>query len=169
MSDANPNTGDRNFHLKLDLRVGGGGTEVAAVSLPHVARDTEGFPADKREDISRIATALKTINASLGISELTALLAIAANPGLSVNEMAAELAVPQQTASRHIRNLADRQKGITAGTFFELRYGPARDPLVVQEINPMEPRRRALYLTTVGHDVVEALLTALSSQSESPR
>ena len=52
-----------------------------------------------------LANALRPLQADLSLSQLLALIAIAVEPGLSVNELADRLNIPQQTASRHVAGL----------------------------------------------------------------
>jgi DNA-binding MarR family transcriptional regulator len=95
----------------------------------------------------------------LSIEILTALLTIALEPGLSVNELADRLRAPQQTASRYAAVLLGRYQEPTATA-----GQPPKIPLVVQEIHADDPRKRAMFLTDRGKEFVEGLLSHLAHQ-----
>ena len=65
-----------------------------------------------RTKLAGLADALHGVRAELGLPQLLALLTIANEPGLSVNELAERLALPQQTTSRHVAALSWRYQGI---------------------------------------------------------
>ena len=93
-----------------------------------------------------MAAFLQAVPERLGLGPLTALVAVASRPGLSVNDLAASLGVPQQTASRHVATLLGRS-GKSA-------------PLIEQRISVEDPRRRALVVTAAGREILDSLATA---------
>jgi|ERR1039458_4291549 DNA-binding MarR family transcriptional regulator len=116
-----------------------------------------------------LANALRPLQADLSLSQLLALIAIAAEPGLSVNELADRLNIPQQTASRHVAGLLGRYQLAAVDT------ADARskmDPLIKQEINSEDPRRRALFLSDDGQQLLEnfvSILDPISAGQPRPR
>ena len=94
----------------------------------------------------------------LSLEVLLALLTIALEPGLSVNELADRLHVPQQTASRYAAVLLGRySRTSTAGG------QAAKWPLVFrQEVHADDPRKRAMFLTDRGKRFTETMLSHLS-------
>lgn len=108
--------------------------------------------------LRRWTDALKPAAAEgLRLEVLTGLLTIAVEPGLSVNELADRLQVPQQTASRYAAVLLGRYQEANAAT-----GRPPKWPLVVQEVHAEDPRRRAMFLTDRGKEFVDVLLSHLS-------
>jgi DNA-binding MarR family transcriptional regulator len=110
-----------------------------------------------------LANALRPLQADLSLSQLLALIAIAVEPGLSVNELADRLNIPQQTASRHVAGLLGRYQLASADA------ADARskmDPLIKQEINSEDPRRRALFLSDDGQQLLEKFLSVLEPISQ---
>lgn len=113
-----------------------------------------------RDDLVRlheIRAALLELQGSLSLAQLVALATVAIEPGLSVNELADRLKIPQQTASRHVAILTGRYQSDLADAPLEA--------LVMQQINETDPRRRALYLTEEGHALV-AILTGTQPMKE---
>lgn len=88
---------------------------------------------------------------TLKLDLLVNLLTIAAEPGLSVNELADKTDTPQASASRYVSVLAGRYQGDTSEPMI---------PLVAQEIRADDPRRRALFLTPEGHQAVMSIINA---------
>ncbi len=99
--------------------------------------------------LHQIRAALLELQGSLSLAQLVALATIAIEPGLSVNELADRLKIPQQTASRHVAILTGRYQSDLADAPLEA--------LIVQQINEADPRRRALFLSEDGHALVAAL------------
>jgi DNA-binding MarR family transcriptional regulator len=93
----------------------------------------------------------------LSLEVLMGLLAIALEPGVSVNELAERLHTPQQTASRYAAILLGRYQEPTVAS-----GQPPKWPLVVQEVHAEDPRRRAMFLTDRGKEFVDDLLSHLS-------
>ncbi len=91
---------------------------------------------------------LETLRASILRSrELSApclmvLLTVALRPGLSVNELATELEMPQQTASRNA--------SILLGRYEDHLFNTIKTPFIQQFINDEDPKKRTLELTDAG-------------------
>ena len=98
---------------------------------------------------------LRVLQRQLSLPQLVALLTIHSNPGLSVNDLAETLDVPQQSASRHVAFLAGRYQN-------ELSEIPPK-AFVTQQINPNDPRSRALHLTDEGAALIRQLLQSTVS------
>ena len=107
--------------------------------------------SDQREKIRRLNSALRPVRDQLNLAHLASLLTIAAEPGLSVNDLAERVAVPQPSASRFVSVLIGR---------YQSADGVPPIPLIAQEVSTDDPRRRALFLNEHGHEVVQAMLTA---------
>jgi DNA-binding MarR family transcriptional regulator len=109
--------------------------------------------------LSAVFDALGPIETNLGLPLLLALLAIAKSPGLSINDLAELINVPQQTASRYVAILQGRYQspGQIENVF-------ARHPLVSFEVSAEDPRRRALYLTARGQARVAEFLDKLDEK-----
>ncbi|WGJ13640.1 helix-turn-helix domain-containing protein [Methylocapsa sp. D3K7] len=99
--------------------------------------------------------ALKEVEQTLGLPLYLTLLAIAQEPGLSINELAERIDVPQQTASRYVASLQGRYD--SPGR----EIGPV--PLVRMDISQADPRSRSLHLTPVGSKRLDRLLKLLKS------
>lgn len=96
--------------------------------------------------------ALRNIQRELGLGQAIALLTIAAEPGLSVNDLADRLELPQQTASRYVAILLGRYEAAGAA-------GPGA-ALISQEVSVDDPRRRALFLAPEGEALIARLFMA---------
>lgn len=107
--------------------------------------------SDKREKIRRLNDALLPVRDQLNLAHLASLLAIAAEPGLSVNDLAERVAVPQPSASRFVSVLIGR---------YQSPDGPPPVPLIIQEVSTVDPRRRALFLNEQGQEIIQAMLVA---------
>ena len=116
------------------------------------------FSHRESDRLAAISEALCAWQTVLNLSQVLALIAIARAPGLSVNELAESLGLPQQTVSRHVAILLGRYQttpdvpSATMPTFIR------------QEISASDPRRRALYLSDDGL----ALLKSLAADMPSP-
>lgn len=140
-----------------DWSVGGDGTALRP------ERSRQEFAPEEVQRIRALAQALGSVEQELTLPQVIALLAIASRPGLSVNDLADAMGMPQQTASRHVASLVGRHHHVSKKLgflSFELEYSFRRH-LVVQEVNQADPRRRALYLSTLGRQVVDKLLSDL--------
>jgi len=112
------------------------------------------MPPDlKLAKLTRLKSGLETVQAELSLHLLIALITIAARPGLSVNDLADELKVPQQTASRYVAMLLARYQNVSTSL---------QVPLIAQQISEEDPRKRALTLTDQGRDRLEHLLEAMN-------
>ena len=100
--------------------------------------------------------ALMDVQGTLSLAQLVALMTIAIEPGLSVNELAEQLKIPQQTASRHVAVLTGRYQS-------DLADAPL-DAMIVQQINESDPRKRALYLTPEGQTFIASLTGASTGE-----
>lgn len=89
------------------------------------------------------------VQAELSLPQLVALLTIAVEPGLSVNDLADRIGLPQQTASRYVAILLGR---------YETPGQSPPHPLISQGVSEDDPRKRALFLTGLGENLVRRLL-----------
>jgi len=96
--------------------------------------------------LSQLRDKLLAIQPTFGLPQLTALITIGIQPGISVNDLAMILDIPQQTASRIVSSLAGRYQQYNADP---------HECYVLQKINESDPRRRALYLTDAGRSIIE--------------
>jgi DNA-binding MarR family transcriptional regulator len=97
----------------------------------------------------------------LSVEVLGALLTIALEPGISVNELAERLNAPQQTASRYASILLGRYQEPS------LTKQPPKDPLVTQQVHTNDPRKRAMFLTDHGEEFITHLLSLLRGKQTS--
>lgn len=104
-------------------------------------------------EADRLSNALRALPSGLALQHLVALLAVGRRTGLSVNDLADNLAIPQQTASRYVAVLSGRYDTVEASSQLA--------PLIEQRINERDPRRRALFLTDEGRDVLSTLLSTI--------
>jgi DNA-binding MarR family transcriptional regulator len=104
--------------------------------------------------------ALEPIQADLSMAQLLALIRIALEPGLSVNELADRMQCPQQTASRHVAALLGRYETSSESQ----NTGRSQlDPLISQEISQTDPRRRALFISTQGRTLLKKTIAQIFS------
>ena len=96
---------------------------------------------------------LTPLQHQLSLSHLVCLFTIAAEPGLSINDLGARIGAPQASASRYASILLGRYQGPD---------GKAITPLIVQKINEDDPRRRALHLSDLGQEIIGSLCNGLS-------
>ena len=108
--------------------------------------------ADQRRLIA-LRDALRPLQDQLGLSRLVCLLTIAAEPGLSVTELAARIGAPQASTSRYVSLLLGR---------YQEEKGEIPAPLISQEVSKERPRQRALFLTDHGFEFVAAMLDAVN-------
>jgi DNA-binding MarR family transcriptional regulator len=112
----------------------------------------------ERPVLDRLIRSLQPFQAELSLPQMLALLRIATEPGLSVNELADRLNCPQQTASRYVAALMGRYQTPSDDS------GNARsklDPLVTQAINQSDPRSRALFISSQGRVALKKLVSTL--------
>jgi DNA-binding MarR family transcriptional regulator len=104
------------------------------------------------ERVQYLRAVLKAVPNGVGLGQLAALLAVAAEAGLSVNDLSDRIDAPQQTASRYVAQLIGR---------YQDDFGQNQPiPLVEQRVSVADPRKRALYLTPHGREVVKAIIAA---------
>jgi len=113
---------------------------------------------DHYERLSGLRDALLEVQNALSLAQLIALVTIAMEPGLSVNDLAERLKIPQQSASRYVAALAGRYQSVLAES--------SLDPLVVQTINESDPRKRALFLTPTGRQLMSAISSTIAEPKE---
>ncbi|WP_186007924.1 MarR family transcriptional regulator [Rhizobium etli] len=102
------------------------------------------------DGIERLEQILAAVPVTLGLPQLQAIVAVGASPGLSVNELAERLNVPQQTASRYVAQLM--------GRYQEVGENDVLQPIVEQRVSLSDPRKRALYLTWHGRTMIAKLI-----------
>jgi DNA-binding MarR family transcriptional regulator len=112
---------------------------------------SDDFSDREYDRLAAISEALAPWQTVLSLPQVLALIAIARTPGLSVNELAESLRLPQQTVSRHVAVLLGRYQ-TTPDT--PLAGVPT---FIRQEISASDPRRRALFLSEDGLVVLKAL------------
>ena len=102
--------------------------------------------------LAGIRDALSFLQNHLSLPQLTCLVAIAAEPGLSVTDLAQRTGLPQATASRYVSTLLGRYQGASD-----------REPstLITQSISIHDPRRRSLYLNATGRSLIDMLLHSM--------
>jgi DNA-binding MarR family transcriptional regulator len=118
--------------------------------------------SDRQHDrLASLSEALAPWQTVLNLPQVLALVAIARTPGLSVNELADSLGLPQQTVSRHVAILLGRyqttpeasQTGVTS--------------FIRQEISASDPRRRALFLSDDGLALLKSLAADAPPKNQS--
>jgi DNA-binding MarR family transcriptional regulator len=109
------------------------------------------FTEQENERLAALSEALSPWQTVLSLSQVLALAAIARTPGLSVNELAENLGLPQQTVSRHVAILLGRYQ-----TSPDMPAG-SMATLIRQKISATDPRRRALFLSDDGVALIKAL------------
>ena len=103
----------------------------------------------EQDHLIALRDALASLHDQLSLPQLTCLLAVAAEPGLSVNQLAERTGLPQATASRHVSTLMGRYQEIDQ---------EVTTPLITQQISSDNPRRRSLHLTPSGRSLLEVIL-----------
>ena len=117
-----------------------------------------------KEDIERLSLlrlSLGKLQDAISLPQLVALLCIGVEPGLSVNDLAERMGIPQQTASRYASVLLGRYDAPAASA-----TGQPKEPLITQGVSERDPRSRTLHLTPAGQQVLVALASALNSKRE---
>jgi DNA-binding MarR family transcriptional regulator len=120
------------------------------------------FMSEKRprvDDFATILNGLSGLPAGMTLPLLKTLLMIAARPGLSVNELAEQLGLPQQSASRYVAILQGRYQTSAEEAFSTV-------PLLELEVSTSDPRKRALFLTKSGNSAAEKLLREIRGSDE---
>lgn len=125
------------------------------------------YPRMSRKDevqsnaLSATAALLDHVDRNLGLPLTRTLILAAQRPGLSVNELAEFLGIPQQTASRYVAVLQGRYELPSMSSTVS-----ARNPLLTLEVSQLDPRRRAIFLTPEGKKRIEKLLAELPRHHE---
>jgi len=104
--------------------------------------------ADEEVRLSQLKASLSAVE-GLALPHLVCLIAIALEPGISVNELAERTGYPQQSVSRYV--------GVLLGRYQDDEGGHAFFPLIEQLINKDDPRKRALQTTSEGEATVRRL------------
>lgn len=104
------------------------------------------------DGIKALERLLEAVPGGLGLGPLLALVSVGTTPGISVNELAERIDVPQQTASRYVAQLMGRYQEIVDNIL------PA--PFLEQRVSTNDPRKRALYLTDQGRKTISDMLAA---------
>ena len=107
-----------------------------------------------------LSEALRPYQDQLGLSRLVCLLTIAAEPGLSVTELADRISAPQASTSRYVSLLLGR---------YQEEKGKIPTPLISQEVSKERPRQRALFLSHRGSALVASILYTLNDSQVSNR
>lgn len=105
-----------------------------------------------RQRLEALKEALGELQSDLSLAQVMTLLSVALEPGISVNNLAERLDVPQQTASRHVAVLLGRYQGTLSSS--------PPEPLLTQGVNEQDPRKRALFLNERGEEVVASMVAA---------
>ncbi len=115
------------------------------------SRVNRDFSDREYDRLAALSLALAPWQTVLSLPHLLALTAIARTPGLSVNELAESLGLPQQTVSRHV--------AILLGRYQTTPETPQTGVIsfIRQEISASDPRRRALFLSDDGMALLKAL------------
>lgn len=104
-----------------------------------------------------LRNSLTKLQDAISLPQLVALMCIGEQPGLSVNDLADLMHVPQQTASRYASVLMGRYDSPTTPATSQTK------PLVAQGLSEHDPRSRALYLTAAGRDLLVSLTSSFSA------
>lgn len=118
----------------------------------------DNLSASELVELRRLLSALQLTQNDLPLAQLVALLTVAAEPGLSVNDLADRTNTPQQTASRHAAILLGRYESVASPAI--------KAPLIAQGVSEDDPRRRALTLTLQGKQLLKSLLGRLKGDGE---
>ena len=122
---------------------------------PDMGKDIEN---EINGSVAQMRDALLAVQGQLSLQQLVALLTIGADPGLSVNELADRMRIPQQSASRHVAVLTGRYQNDSTGA--------PLDVLVLQQISPSDPRSRALHLTSAGETLIAGVVGSATRRFE---
>jgi DNA-binding MarR family transcriptional regulator len=106
---------------------------------------------ETQDELSHLLEVLKILDTVLP-TYAKILAVVASKPGISINHLADELLLPQQTVSRQVGQLL--------GRYEDAQFSK---PLLKQEINENDPKKRSLILTSAGKSVLNSLLSAIKS------
>jgi DNA-binding MarR family transcriptional regulator len=111
--------------------------------------------------VDRVWTIMRAFRSSMSLELIRTFLAIARRQGLSVQELADELGVPQSSVSRYVKALAGYES--REGKLGPLKWEVGSDGygLIEQRINEQEPRKRSLVLSEEGLALVQKLQAAV--------
>ena len=96
------------------------------------------------------------IHKDIAMPQLTILLLVAENEGITQTELAEIMGIPQGTVSRNVLKLSEKFVQNAKGDWRQAGYD-----LVETRPDIDETRRLAVYLTRKGKDVIKALKKAL--------
>jgi DNA-binding MarR family transcriptional regulator len=101
---------------------------------------------------------LRQVNPELGVQTFAVFLVVALEPGLAILEVGDKLGLTQSAVSRNCEILSTekvrRRVTVKGKTTEELQPGLG---LIEKRDNPMDKRRKELYLTAAGRKVVNAI------------
>lgn len=126
-------------------------------TYPYMGTSGNALNQSHDSQLEAVLKTLRSLQPDLNLSLAVTLLAVAREPGLSVNELAERVAAPQQTVSRYVAILQGRYEVPGNESF-------ARNPLVALEVSAQDPRRRAVFLTPHGTKRVTQILSARGSK-----
>jgi DNA-binding MarR family transcriptional regulator len=110
--------------------------------------------------LGALLTALRSIDGELSLPLVLALVAVASQPGISINGLAKCIQVPQQTASRYVAILQGRYQLANASV------NPfVAKPLLSLQVSTNDPRRRALFVTQQGNDILKEITNQLYTEA----
>ena len=113
-----------------------------------------------QERLAALCEALLPLHDQLSLAHLVSLLNIAVEPGLSVTGLAERIGAPQASSSRYVSVLLGRYQG---------PGDKPPVPLITQEVSVDDPRRRALFLSDHGKELVLTILSALRADRTDTR
>lgn len=107
------------------------------------------FAESEASRLEAVFSALANCQSELSLPQVLALIAIARRPGLSVNDLAERLDLPQQTVSRHVSVLLGR---------YQMSETVVPRVFIRQEVSTIDPRSRALFLAPEGEALLKAVV-----------
>ena len=110
--------------------------------------------------LGALLTVLHSMDGDLSLPLLLTLVAVAWQPGMSINGLAKRIQVPQQTASRYVAILQGRYHLSNAGM-----NSFSDKPLLSLQVSTNDPRRRALFVTSHGNDVLKRIIDQLYTEA----
>lgn len=104
-------------------------------------------PADPVSSLGRVIRMLRTLSPDMPMQQADVLLTVATRPGLTMNDIAVATGLSQSSISRNVAAMSKFH-----------RLGKPGLNLVEAVIDPREPRRRLVFLTSQGKIFVTKLL-----------
>jgi DNA-binding MarR family transcriptional regulator len=104
--------------------------------------------------VEAILRAFHSLDNEMTLPVLMTLFTVMRHPGISINDLAEKIAIPQQTASRYVAILLGRY----AMPGDNNRHSVS---LLSLEVSQEDPRKRALYLTNAGKSKLTTILKQL--------